>query len=120
SQPAPRWNAEAVVCAKSGEGRSSRRRRFAASGLSCGSRLCCAHLAYYFLLPDPAAQVHPVGVAGIDIAGIVDADAFQRAEVNGLGNELRDIAVLGAADADALLEARVGLVGRLRVGDVDH
>src|SRR5205085_6601327 len=68
--------------------------------------MLCSPLSY-FLLPDPAAQVHPVGVAGIDIAGIVDADPFERAEVDGLGNECRDLAVLGAADADALLEARV-------------
>src|SRR5215471_8532630 len=70
------------------------------------------------LLPE---LLQPLGtrVAGIDIAVAVDADAFQGAEVFGFLDEPGDLAVLGVADPDALLEARVGLVGRLRVGDID-
>src|SRR5258708_24778698 len=58
-------------------------------------------------------------VAGIDVAVVVHADAFESAGVFGFLDEPADLAVLGAADPDALLEARVGLVGRLRVSDVD-
>ena len=65
------------------------------------------------------AEVQRVGVAAIDIAGVVGRDAFERAQLLGLRNEGRDLAVLDAADPDALLEARIGLVGRCRVGDVD-
>src|SRR5215475_3177797 len=65
--------------------------------------------------------LQPLGtrVAGIDIAVAVHADAFQGAEVFGFLDEPGDLAVLGVADPDALLEARVGLVARLRVGDID-
>jgi hypothetical protein len=59
------------------------------------------------LLLRPAAEVHPVSISGIDVAGIVDTDAFERAEVNGLRDERRDLAVLGDADPDALLETRI-------------
>src|SRR6266446_780308 len=58
-------------------------------------------------------------IAGIDVTVIVHADAFEGAGVFGFLDEPGDLAVLGAADPDALLEARVGLVGRLRIGDVD-
>src|SRR5262249_45612739 len=58
-------------------------------------------------------------IAGIDVAVIVHADAFESAGVFGFLDESGDLAVLGAAYPDALLEARVGLVGRLRVGDID-
>ena len=37
-----------------------------------------------------------------------------------LGNKGRDLAVLDAADPDAILEARIRLIGRLRIVDVDH
>src|SRR6266436_1951161 len=60
-----------------------------------------------------------VRIAGIDVAVVVHADAFEGAGVFGFLDEAGDLAVLGTADPDALLEARVGLVGRLRVGDVD-
>src|SRR6266849_531198 len=65
-------------------------------------------------------QFLSVRIAGIDVAVVVHANAFEGAEVFGFLDEPSDLAVLGAADPDALLEARVGLVGRLRVGDVDH
>src|SRR5258708_651040 len=58
-------------------------------------------------------------IAGIDVAVVVHADAFESAGVFGFLDESGDLAVLGAADPDALLEAGVGLVGRLRVGDID-
>src|SRR5215471_15364682 len=64
-------------------------------------------------------EVGRVGVAAVDVAGIVGGDAFERAELLGLGNEGRDLAVLDAADPDALHEARVVLFGRLRVGDIN-
>src|SRR5262249_11165607 len=68
---------------------------------------------------DEAGEVLRPGVAGVDVAGIVDADAFQRTEGLGFLDEARDLAVLGAAEADALLEARIELVTGLGVGDVD-
>jgi hypothetical protein len=37
-----------------------------------------------------------------------------------LRNECGDLAVLDAAETDALLEARIVARGRLRIGDVDH
>src|SRR5262249_48662326 len=58
-------------------------------------------------------------IAGIDVAVVVHAHAFESSGVFSLLNEPGDLAVLGAADPDALLEARVGIVGRLRVGDID-
>src|SRR5262249_19861236 len=64
-------------------------------------------------------QVHGVGVAGIDVAVVVRADTFERAEGLGLFDERLDLAVLGAADPDALLEAGVHLVGRLGIRDID-
>src|ERR1700686_598896 len=65
------------------------------------------------LILDEPFQVHRAGVAGIDIARVVGADAFERTEVFLLLDEGRDLAVLGAADPDALLEARIELVARL-------
>src|ERR1700732_3995360 len=64
-------------------------------------------------------EVGRVGVAAVDIAGIVGSDAFERAKLLGLRNEGRDLAVLDVADPDALHEARGGLLGRCRVGDID-
>src|SRR5215831_15360766 len=65
--------------------------------------------------------LEPLGarIAGIDVAVAVHADTFEGAGVFGFLDEPGDLAVLGVADADALLEARVGLAGRLGVGDVD-
>src|SRR5467141_6097 len=71
------------------------------------------------LLPE-FLQPLGVGVARIDVAVVVHADAFEGARIFGFLDESGNLAVLGAADPDTLLEARVGLVGRLRVGDVDH
>src|SRR5262245_3085396 len=68
-----------------------------------------------------APHGHLGGPASIDVARVVHANAFRRA---GLDRRLRyeggDLAVLDAADADALLEARIVARGRLRIGDVDH
>src|ERR1700730_10953446 len=64
-------------------------------------------------------QLLSVGVARIDVAVVVYADAFEGAGILGFLDEPGDLAVLGAADPDALLEARVGLVTRLRVGHVE-
>src|SRR5258708_37381595 len=58
-------------------------------------------------------------LAGIDVPVVVHANAFESAGVFGFLDESGDLAVLGAADPDALREAGVGLVGRLRVGDID-
>src|SRR5499427_11101279 len=70
------------------------------------------------LLREPA-QVHGVGVARIDVALVIDADTLQRAERLGFLDEAGNLAVLGVADPDALLEARIGLLARLRVGHVE-
>jgi hypothetical protein len=73
------------------------------------------------LLFHVAPHGHLGGPASIDVARVVHADAFRRA---GLDRRLRyeggDLAVLDAADADALLEARIVARGRLRIRDVDH
>src|SRR5262249_56744012 len=61
------------------------------------------------------------GPAGIAVAPVVHDDAFRRAELDRrFRNEGGDLAVLDAANADALLEARIVAGGRLRIGDVDH
>src|SRR5262245_10677311 len=55
-----------------------------------------------------APHGHLGGPAGIDVAGVVHADAFRRAELDRrFRNEGGDLAVLDAANADALLEARI-------------
>src|SRR6266700_2690885 len=66
----------------------------------------------------PFGEVERVGIAAIDVASVVGGDAFERAELLGLRNVGRDLAVLGAADPDPLPEARIVGRGRLRVGDV--
>src|SRR3954469_17184994 len=64
---------------------------------------------------------HLAGPAAIDDAGRVDADALGPADFGrGLGYEGQDLAVLDAADADALLEAGIALRVRLRIRDIDH
>src|SRR5258708_19745782 len=72
------------------------------------------------LLLHKPAQIHRARIAGIDIAGLVEGGGFQRAQILILWNIGRDLAVLGAADADALLEAGIQLLAGLRVGDIDH
>src|SRR3954468_4020518 len=72
------------------------------------------------LLLHETLEVHCAGIAAIDVAGIVVADAFERAEDLRLRDVGSDRSVLGAADADALLEAGVQLIARLRVGDIEH
>src|SRR5260370_18967682 len=61
-----------------------------------------------------------VGEAGEDIALIVGRDLLGRSELRIRRNEGRDLAVLGAADADALLEARIGLLVGLRIRHIEH
>src|ERR1700757_2515616 len=69
----------------------------------------------------PAPHRHLAGPTAIDIAGIVEADSFERRNLGtGRRNEGRDPAVLGAADADAGLEARIVVLVRLIVRHVDH
>src|SRR5262249_62198540 len=59
--------------------------------------------------------------ACIAVAGVVRAEAFRRAQLDRrLRNKGGDLAVFDAANADALLEARIVARGRLRIGDVDH
>src|SRR5438874_10674604 len=65
----------------------------------------------------PARYRHLTGPAAIDIAGIVEADSFGRI---GYRNEGRHLAVLGAADADAGLEAWIAGLVRLIVRNVQH
>src|SRR5262249_16038329 len=68
-----------------------------------------------------APHCHLGGPASIDVAGVVHADAFRRAQLDRrLRNEGGDLAVFDAANADALLEARIVARGRLRIGDIDH
>src|SRR6516165_11079121 len=61
-----------------------------------------------------------IGEAGEDVALVVDRHFLGGAKLRVLRDEGRDLAVLGAADADALLEARIGLLVGLRVGDIEH
>src|SRR5260370_25540968 len=70
------------------------------------------------LLHKPS-EILRVGVARIDIASIVRADAFERTQLLGFRNEGGDLLVLDGSDPDALLEARIGLGVRLRIGHVD-
>src|SRR5580704_5728840 len=54
------------------------------------------------------------------MAVLVDGDAFRHFRLRiGRGDEGRHLAVLDAADADALPERRVHFVARLRVGDIE-
>src|SRR3954471_6431015 len=70
---------------------------------------------------DPAAQRHLVGVAGIDNALVVNRDRLRRSDLGGRDrDEGRHVAILGATEPDALLERRVALRIRLRVGDVKN
>src|SRR5690349_10509269 len=58
----------------------------------------------------PAAHVHLAGPTAIDDAGRVGRDAFRHVGVGcDLRNERHHLAVLGAADTNALLEAGVDL-----------
>src|SRR5215475_13697257 len=72
---------------------------------------------------DPAAHVHLAGPAAINDAGGISRNAFRHVGVGrDLRNEGHHLAVLRAADADALLEARVDLaavIARLMVGGID-
>ena len=68
----------------------------------------------------PAPHHHLAGPTTKHIAGIVEADSFGRRLGTGCRNEGRDPAVLGAADADAGLEARIVVLVRLIVRHVDH
>src|SRR5690242_6052563 len=79
--------------------------RFAISGCSL------------LFLHEPA-EVQRVGETAIDIPGIIGGDAFERVALVPR-NELGDLAVLDAADADALFVAGIRLIARGGIGDVD-
>src|SRR5262245_38263782 len=92
--------------------------------VSAVTRKAAARLALS-LLGDrlhPAAHVHLAGPAAIDDAGRVGRDAFWHVGVRrDLGNEGHHLAVLRAADADALLEAGIDLatiISRLVIGRI--
>ena len=114
ASPSPRPTKRAKCCSLSKAGARSRSDNNPSppSAAKGGMRM-------RLLLHEPL-QVHRAGVAGIDIAGIVKAGGFQRTQILGLRNIGRDLAVLGAADADALLEAGIGLLVGLRIRDIDH
>src|SRR5262245_36425315 len=71
----------------------------------------------------PAAHVHLAGPATIDDARGVSRNALRHVGVGrDLGNEGHHLAILRAADANALFEARVDLaavITRLMVGRID-
>src|SRR5262245_12966789 len=71
---------------------------------------------------DPAAHVHLAGPAAIDDAGRVGRDAFRHVGVGrDFRNERHHLAVLRAADANALLEAGIDLaavITRLVIGRI--
>src|SRR5882672_10219426 len=71
------------------------------------------------LLLHEAPEIQRVRESAIDIAGIVRGHAFERI---GLvpRNEGRDLAVLDAADANALLEWRIDLLARRRIGGIEN
>src|SRR5712671_1990075 len=71
------------------------------------------------LLLHPSAEIQRVGVAAIDVAGVVDRDGFDAVDLDGLQNEGHDLAVLDAADPDAGLVRRIEFVGRI-VGHVEN
>src|SRR5215468_10961171 len=97
-------------CCTKPVGRGGLRFRFAAL------QRCAARLLLHV-----APHGHLGGPASIDVAGVVHANAFRRAGLDRrLRNEGGDLAVLDAADADALLEARIVARGRLGIGGVDH
>src|SRR5579871_3972514 len=88
-------------------------------GLEENARMAPDQALLRFLLHEPP-QIHGVSVTRVDVAIIIDTDALKRAKGLGFLDETRDLAVPGVADADALLEARIGLFTRLRVGHVDR
>src|SRR5437899_2804712 len=65
------------------------------------------------LLLCPAAEVERVGIAAVDIAGVIDGNGLEPVDLHGLKNEGRNLAILHAADPDARLVGRIGLVGRI-------
>src|SRR5712671_4213737 len=65
------------------------------------------------LLLHPSAEIQRVGVAAIDVAGVVDRDGFDAVDLDGLQNEGHDLAVLDAADPDARLARRIDFLGRI-------
>src|SRR5438132_7033006 len=61
------------------------------------------------LLLEPP-QIHCAGVAAVDIPLGIRGDRFERSQFGRLRNVGRHLAILGAADPDALAEARIGLL----------
>src|SRR5215471_19657010 len=60
------------------------------------------------------------GEAAVDVAFGIGRDAFRHLLRARVADEGGHLAVLDAADADALPEGLVELFARLRVGDIDH
>src|ERR1700730_12347509 len=77
---------------------------------------------YHLSVLDVLLELQNLGVreAGEYIALIVGCDLLGRSELRVRRNEGRDLAVLGAADPDAHLEARIGLLVGLRIRHVEH
>src|SRR5713101_2807398 len=63
------------------------------------------------LLLHPPAEVQRIGVAAVDVAGVVHRDGFEREDLDRFPDESRHDAVLDAADADARLVGRIHFVG---------
>src|SRR5947209_1363555 len=76
------------------------------------------HASPSLLLHEPA-KVLRARLPRIDVPGSVDCDPFQGADVDRFGNERAELSLLRIADPDPLLESRIGLVARLRVGHID-
>jgi len=61
----------------------------------------------------PSPEIQRVGVAAIDISGIVDRDRFKAVDLDRFQNERRDLTVLDAANPDAQLVRRIAFVRRV-------
>src|SRR5262245_34641047 len=70
------------------------------------------------LLLCPTAEVERVGIAAIDITGVINRNGLEPVDLHRFKNEGRDLAILHAADPDARLVGRIGLVGRV-VGHIE-
>src|SRR6266849_5646994 len=82
-------------------------------------RVAGFNLTLRHLLLHPPAEIQRVGVAAIDVAGVVDRDGFEAVDLDGFQNEGHDLAVLDAADPDARLVRRIEFVGRI-IGHVEN
>src|SRR5216684_3588803 len=69
-------------------------------------RVAGFNLTLRHLLLHPSAEIQRVGVAAIDVAGVVDRDGFEAVDLDGLQDEGHDLSVL-VEDLNAV----VGTVG---------